>query len=87
MKRARNKLNFNCNDVIQEPLFGAGNAGAGNAEAGQLLGRLAGILLNHDCHLTVNCVYLFTVDLYPITCKADTSTENLTDRTIYAHTP
>ena len=55
------------------------------------LSPLAGILLNRYCRLTPTCVHLFTVDLYPITCKADTSTEmscvwNLTDRTMYAHT-
>ena len=36
---------------------------------------LAGILLNCCSRLTATCVHLFTVDLYPITCKADTSTE------------
>ena len=55
------------------------------------LSPLARILLNHHCRLTATCDHLFTVDLYPITCKADTSTEmscvwNLTDRTMYAHT-
>ena len=39
------------------------------------LSPLAGILLNHCCHLTATCIHLFTVDLYIITCKADTSTE------------
>ena len=39
------------------------------------LSPLAGILLNHYCRLTATCVHLFTVDLYPITCKADISTE------------
>ena len=33
------------------------------------LSPLAGILLNHYCRLTVTCVHLCTVDLYPITCK------------------
>ena len=39
------------------------------------LSPLAVILLNHYCHLTPTCVHLFTVDLHPITCKADLSTE------------
>ena len=39
------------------------------------LSPLAGILLSHYCCLTATYVHLFTVHLYPITCKADTSTE------------
>ena len=39
------------------------------------LSPLAGILLNHYCRLTATCVHLLTVDLYPITCKDDISTE------------
>ena len=39
------------------------------------LSPLAGILLDHYCRLTATCVHLFTVDLYPITCKDDISTE------------
>ena len=39
------------------------------------LSPLAGILLDHYCCLTATCVHLFSVDLYPITCKADISAE------------
>ena len=39
------------------------------------LSPLARILLDHYCRLTATCVHLFTVDLYPITCKDDISTE------------
>ena len=39
------------------------------------LSPLAGILLTLYCHLTATCVHLFTVYLYPSTCKTDISIE------------